>query len=386
MSTRYIIPRRLPRPHPSRLAVTATAETSLQLAGLHCAACAGLIEQALTGVDGVLGASVSAAALRATVQWDPARTRPSAMIEAIRAAGYDAAPDAAAPARAMRRSEFRRSWWRLFVAAFCAMQVMMFATPSYVAHGNELAPDLRQLLNWGCWVLSLPVVCFSAGPFFAAAWQGLRRGRIVMDLPAALGVAVTFVASTGATFAPGSLFGHEVYFDSLTMFVAFLLAGRFVEMRARHRAAEALERTLSQRPETACRVAPDGSLGQVGIDQLRPGDRVRVGVGEAFAADGHLLEGRTQADEALLSGESAPVDKPEGAAVVGGSLNVGAPVLFEVERAGADTRYEAIVALMRGALSQRPALARVADRWAGPFLLGVLLLAAAAAAGWSLVD
>ena len=366
--------------------MSATAETQLQLAGMHCAACAGLIEQALGRVDGVLSARVSAAAQRATVLWDPDRTRPSALIAAVRAAGYDAAAAGAAPARALRRAEFRTALWRLFVAWFCAMQVMMFATPLYVSAPGEIEPDLHQLLNWGSWVLSLPVVAFSAGPFFRAAWQGLKRRRIVMDLPVAIGVAVTFVASTGATFAPGGPFGHEVYFDSLTMFVAFLLAGRFVEMRARHKAAMALEDSLAERPATAWRLQPDGQAAEVPADSLRLGDRVRVAVGEAFPADGVLVEGRTQADEALLTGESAAVDKAEGAAVVGGSVNVGAPVVMRVERAGADTRYEAIVAMMRGALSQRPAAAREADRWAGPFLWGVLVLAAAAAAAWSVID
>lgn len=366
--------------------MTATAETSLQLAGLHCAACAGLIEQALMGVDGVQQARVSAAARRATVAWDPARTRPSAMIAAVRAAGYDAAPDAAAPGRAMRRAEQRAALWRLFVAGFCAMQVMMFATPSYVAGAGELAPDLRQLLNWGSWVLTLPVVLFAAGPFFAAAWQGLRRGRIVMDLPVAIGVIVTFVASTGATFTPGGAFGTEVYFDSLTMFVSFLLGGRFVEMRARHRAAAALEDSLARAPEHAQRLRDDGSTEEVEAAALVPGDRVRVALGAAFPADGHVVDGRTEADEALLTGESTPVAKVRGDAVVAGSTNVGSPVTVRVERAGADTRYEAIVAMMRGALSQRPALARAVDRLAGPFLLVVLLLAAAAAAVWSVIE
>lgn len=366
--------------------MSATAETSLQLAGMHCAACAGLIEQALSGVDGVLGARVSAAAQRATVQWDPARTRPSQMIAAIRAAGYDAAPDGAAPGRELRRAEARTALWRLFVAAFCSMQVMMFATPSYVAGAEGIEPDLRQLLNWGSWVVSLPVVLFSAGPFFRAAWQGLRRRRIVMDVPVAIGVAVTFVASTGATFAPGGLFGQEVWFESLTMFVAFLLGGRWLEMRARHRAAEALEHSVGERPATAWRIGADGSVAEVAAEALAPGDLVRVAVGDAFPADGTLVQGRTLADEALLSGESTAVDKPEGAAVVAGSVNVGAPVVMRVERAGADTRYEAIVAMMRGALSQRPAAAREADRWAGPFLWAVLVLAAGAAAAWSVID
>jgi Cu2+-exporting ATPase len=361
-------------------------ESSLQLSGLHCAACAAIIEQALAAVDGVRSATVNAAAQRATVRWDPARTRPSALIDAVRRAGYDAVPDAAAPARALRTAEHRQALWRLFVASFCAMQVMMFATPSYVSGPGELAPDMRQLLNWGSWVLALPVVVFAAGPFFNGAWRALRRRRIGMDVPVALGVLVTFVASTGATFEPGGIFGHEVYFDSLTMFVSFLLGGRYLEMRARHRAADALEGALARMPQTAERVAADGGWETVSVQRLRSGDRIRVSLGQPFPADGVLVQGHTTADEALLTGESTAVAKAEGAAVVAGSLNTGAPVLMRAERVGADTRFEAIVSMMRDAMSQRPAMARLADRWAGPFLWAVLLLAAGAAAAWSVID
>jgi len=362
------------------------AESSLLLSGLHCAACAGIIEGALRGVDGVRSAHVAAASHLATVRWDPQATRPSALIEAVRAAGYEAVPDAAAPARALRRREFRQALWRLFVAGFCAMQVMMMATPSYVASAGDLAADMRTLLNWGSWILTLPVLAFSAGPFFKGAWRSVRMRRIGMDVPVALGIAITFVASTGATFDPAGPFGHEVYFDSLTMFVSFLLGARFVEMRARHRAAEALEASLARLPETALRVDEDGEVRSVSVLRLAPGDRVRVPAGQAFAADGVLIEGRTQADEALLTGESAPVSKDEGSEVVAGSINLGAPVLMRVLRVGNDTRFEAIVSMMRSAATQRPAAARVADRWAGPFLWTVLLLAAGAAAAWSAID
>lgn len=362
------------------------AESTLSLSGMYCAACAGIIENALCGVDGVRGASVSAAGQRAAVRWDPQRTRPSLLIDAIRRAGYDAAPDAAAPARELRRAESRSALWRLFVAAFCMMQVMMLATPSYVAGPGELEPDLAQLLNWSGWVLSLPVLLFSSAPFFRGLWTGLRSRRISMDVPIAIGILVTFLASTGATFDPGGIFGHEVYFDSMTMFVSFLLAARYLELRARQRAVQALEGALDSMPQQATRLLDDGRSEQVSVLRLAPGERVRVALGQAFPADGRVLEGRSSVDEALLSGESTPVPKAEGDAVVAGSVNLGAPVVVQVERVGADTRHEAIVALMRDALSQRPTLARVADRLAGPFLWGVLILAGGAAAVWSVLD
>ncbi len=362
------------------------AESSFQISGMYCAACSGVIEAALGRVEGVLSAQVSSAGQRARVRWDPARTKASSLVQAVRGAGYDAVPDAAAPAREQRRTERRAALWRVFVASFCAMQVMILATPSYVTTGDELAPDMRHLLNWGSWVVAIPVLVFSAGPFLRNAWRSVRMRRISMDVPVALGILVTFIASTGATFAPNGPFGHEVYFDSFTMFVSFLLLGRYLEMTVRHRAAEAMEAALSGMPETALRVEADGQISRVSVLRLRPGDRVRVPLGSAFPADGRLLEGLTQADESLLTGESIPVVRGVGDEVVGGSLNAGAPVDMRVERVGADTRFEAIVSMMRDALSQRPALARKADQWAGPFLWAVLVLAALAALAWSVID
>lgn len=362
------------------------AESSLRIVGMHCAACAGTIEQALARVPGVQRAEVSAAAQCATVRWDAGLTCPSALVRAIEAAGYEAVPDTLAAARHLRQREARAALWRLFVAAFCAMQIMMLATPAYVSAPGELAPDLKRLLDWGGWLLSLPVLWFSAAPFFTGAWRALRHRRIGMDVPVALGIAVAFIASSGAAFDPGGLFGAEVYFDSLAMFVSFLLGGRYLEMRARHRAEQSLEDATTRLPDSVLRLALDGSVQVVSTKRLRAGDRVRIPVGQPFAADGVLIEGATQADESLLTGESQPVPKRAGDAVVAGSVNLHSPVLMRVDRVGADTRYEAIVALMRAARTRRPALLASADRWAAPFLWAVLLLAAAAGAAWSLVD
>ncbi len=369
------------RPDGSRI-----AESSLRIGGMHCAACAGTIERALRRLPGVVEARVSAASHGACVRWDPALTRASLLVQAIEAAGYEAAPDTAAEARAWRRKEARLALWRLFVAAFCAMQIMMLATPAYVSARGELAPDHKQLLDWGSWLLVLPVLWFSAAPFFAGAWRSLSRRRMGMDVPVAVGILVAFVASSGAAFDPGGVFGNEVYFDSLSMFISFLLGGRYLEMRARHRAELALDDAGARLPQTVWRLAPEGTVEAVSAKRLRPGDLVRVPVGEAFAADGLLTQGSTAADEALLTGESRAVPKACGDALVAGSVNLQSPVLMQVLRVGADTRHEAIVALMRATRTQRPAMLASADRWAGPFLWSVLLLAAAAGAAWSLVD
>ena len=361
------------------------ASSSFQLSGLYCGTCAGTIEAALQRVDGVLEARVSGAAQRATVRWDLQRASAAALVQAVRAAGYGAVPDTAAEARALRLRERRAATWRFFVAAFCAMQVMMFATPSYLAGPGELEPDLKQLLDWGSWVLTLPVMLFCATPFVRGAWRALRQRTIGMDVPVALGVIVAFIASTGATFSPGGWFGSDVYFDSLSMFLAFLLGARWLETMARHRAAESLESGHAKMPDSVQRLRDDGSVESVSAQRLVPGDRVRVPVGAAFPADGLLQHGATAADEAMLSGESRPVPKAPGATLLAGSLNLQAPVEMVVQRIGADTRLEAITALMREALTQRPALARSADRWAAPFLWSVLALAALAGLAWSFI-
>src|ERR1035441_1125844 len=181
----------------------------LQLSGLWCAACAGSIEQALLGEPGVSGARVNYATQRADVTWDPAVTRLSNVLATVRRAGYGAAPDAVAPARALRRAEERSSLWRLFVAVFCMMQVMMYQAPIYFAAPGTLPPDLRSLLLWAAWLLSVPVVLFSAAPMFGDALRGLRQFRISMELPVALGIAITFVASSIATFDPGGARSEE---------------------------------------------------------------------------------------------------------------------------------------------------------------------------------
>lgn len=360
--------------------------TTLRLAGLWCVGCAATVERTLDAQPGVLEARVSYGTQRAVVTWDPSATGLARLIEAVTTAGYGAAPDAAAPARALRQAETRRMLWRLFVAGFAMMQVMMYQAPLYFAAPGTLAPDLRQLLLWAAWLLTIPVVMFSAAPLFRDAWASLRQRRIGMDVPVVIGIVVTFVVSTGATFDPAGVFGHEAYFDSLTMFVSFLLVGRYLTLRMRNRVAATLEGALDRTPATVRRLNADGSTTIVAPSQLRRGDRLRILAGEAFAADGPLVDGATEVDEALLTGESRPVAKKPGDVAIAGSINLSGAVVQVAERLGDETRYAGIVALMRGALLDRPAMLRAADRVAGPFLWAVLLLAALAAGTWSVID
>lgn len=361
-------------------------ESALWLQGMHCAACTGVIESAILHVEGVQTAQVSALQQRAKVRWNPERTNIGAIIRAIEHAGYGAEIDDGLASHLSRARERKRLLWSLFVAWFCAMQVMMLATPSYVADSHDISPDLAQLMNWAQWLLCLPVMLFSARPFFQQAARALRAGRISMEVPVALGMLVMFVASTVATFAPSGPLGHEVVFDSLSMFAAILLSGRWVEMQLRHRAAQSLERLLHEAPQSVQRVDAAGAVHQVAREELKPGDRLRVAAGERFAADAVILRGSTQVRESLMTGESLPVLREPGQSVWCGSVNEGPPVEVCVTALGGDTRWARLVDMAERAAMERPPLVQLADRWAAPFLWGVMVLALLAAMAWWWVD
>ena len=357
-------------------------ESSLAIQGMHCASCALTVEHALAQLPGVEGVQVNGASAIARLAWSPQASRPSDWLAALQRAGYGAVPAGDLLASAQRQKAQRLLLWRWLVAGFCMMQVMMYAVPAYVAAPGEITPDIAALLRWASWVLTLPVVLFSCWPFFAAALRDLRYRSIGMDVPVALGVAIAFGASTAATFDATGPLGGEVWFDSVTMFVFFLLSGRLLEQRLRDRTAGSLEALMRRLPQTIERRQAGGAFERVPVRRLAVGDVIRVLPGEAIPADGIVIEGESRVDEALLTGESHPLTRGEGEAVIAGSHNLTGVVLVRVERTGQQTRYAAIVALMEQASMDKPRLARLADRIASPFLLGVLLAAAGAAAWW----
>ena len=357
-------------------------ESTVVFEGMHCAACAGTIEQALRATPGVRAADVSAASHRGRVVWDESATQPSRWMNAVLRTGYRPLPAHDALATERRLAETRKMTWRLGVAGLCMMQVMMYATPTYFTAPGEIEPDLVNLLRWAQWVLSVPVVLFSCQPFFRNAWLDLKLRRVSMDLPVALGMLITFVVSSLGTFEPAGAFGREVYFDSLTMFVFFLLTGRWLELRLRDRTAGALEALMHRLPDSVQRRDAAGAWERVSVRRIRAGDVLQVLPGEAFPADGVLINGQTLADEALLTGESTPLARAVGERVIAGSHNLSAPVEMRVEQAGGDTRYAQIVALMAQAATSKPQIALLADRMAKPFLIFVLLAAGLACAWW----
>jgi P-type Cu2+ transporter len=357
-------------------------ESQVVVSGMHCAGCSLKVEQALLASKGVVAARVSAASGRASVTWSAALTRPSKWMQTSNALGYRLQPASDAFSPDHSRQVTRLALWRWLVAGFCMMQIMMYATPTYFAAPGEITPDIVKLLRWASWVLSLPVILFSSRPFFEHAYRDLKQRSISMDLPVTLGIAITFMVSSAATFEPQGWWGQEVYFDSLTMFVFFLLTGRWLEQRLRDRTAGALGHLMQRIPDSVDRLLANGQFERVALRRLEVGDVVRVLPGEAFPADGSIVLGSTFADEALLTGESRPMPRALDSQVIAGSYNLSSAVQMRIEQVGKTTHYAQIVALMQQAAVDKPRLAVLADQIAKPFLMFVLLAAAGAAAFW----
>ncbi len=360
--------------------------SNVQIEGMHCAACALTIEDALLKLPGVVKADVSAGSHRARIVWNSQAVLPSRWMQSIGSVGYRAVPANDAFAREHRKNEARKALWRLSVAGLCMMQVMMYALPAYVAEPGDLSAEMEGLLRWASWVLALPVILFSCGPFFRSAWRDVVHRQISMDLPVALGIFITFAVSTAGTFDPHGIFGREVYFDSLTMFVFFLLSGRWLELRMRDRTAGGLEALMNRLPDSVARLNKDGVFERVAARRLLPGDVIRVLPGETLPADGVVLEGDSMVDESLLTGESRPVSRGIASTVIAGSHNLSSVMQVRVEQVGQNTRFAEIVTLMESASTSKPTMAKLADQIAKPFLIAVLLAAALACAYWWSAD
>ena len=362
-----------------------TRETTLILEGITCAACVWLNERHLAGLPGVLEAQINYATGRARVRWDDSLIRLSGILAQIEAIGYRAWPATSAHGEQVRRRETRAALWRLFVAGFAMMQVMMYALPAYLAEAGSMHEDIEFVMRLASLLLTVPVVFYSAAPFFLGAWRDLTRRRAGMDVPVALGIGVAFVASLIATFKGGA----QVYFDSISMFVFFLLCARWLEMRARQKAAADLEYLDKSLPLAAHRLRDRGrgmETEEVPAIALEAGDLVMVRAGEAFPGDGILVEGDTQCDESALTGESHPVHKRSGENIMAGAFNRLSPVVVRLTQVGEGSCVSGVRRLAERASAQRPEIAQLAERVANRFVAGVLLFAAATALAWLWLD
>ena len=350
---------------------------SLILEGITCAACIWLNERHVNALPGVIDFSVNYSTHRARVTWDDNQLHLSDILKAITAIGYVAHPFDPGRQEAVHKQEKSKALRRLAVAGLGAMQVMMLAVAMYAGDYYGMDAQLRSFMRWISLLLTLPVVLYSASSFFVTAWRDLRRRQLSMEVPVSLAIGGAFAASIWSTLTAGS----EVYFDSVCMFAFFLLASRYLEMGARHRAGEAAEELVKLLPATATRLTEVGET-VVAVSELLPGDRVLVRPGETIPADGMVLDGRSSVDESLLTGESMPRPREAGDELIGGSVNVESPLTLRVDKVGEETMVSAIVRLLDRAQAEKPSVARLADRIAGWFVAALLLIATGVAAWW----
>ena len=347
------------------------AEADLVISGIRCASCVWLIERYLGGRPGVLSARVNFVTGRARVSWDPSDTGIADVVLAIRALGYTPFPPGSLPAGDALRRETSDLLLRFGTAAFLSMQVMLFTAGLYAGYFQGIDAGYAQLFRWLCFLLSTPVVFYSGAPFLFGALRGARHGAFGMDALVVLGAFSAYGYSTASL-----VLGGDVYFDTATMILTLILLGRYIEAGAKARAAEGISRLVRLAPVTARKAVPGGGTADVPVASLAAGDLVEVVPGERMPVDGTVIEGASEADEALLSGESAPVPKTAGDAVVAGALNGTGRLLVRVARTGADTVLSRIVQAVEEAQARKAPIQRLADRVVSVFVPSIVLVAA----------
>ena len=358
-----------------------TREARLLIEGITCSACVWLIEKRLSQLDGIESITVNLSQHSATVSWHPETIKLSKILLEFHLIGYKGHPWRAERQELLMQQEHRLFIRRLAVAGIGAMQVMMYAIALYAGAMQDMEDEYRNFIRWISAFVATPVVFYAALPFFIAAVRDLKIRHLGMDVPVSIAISGAYIASLWATWH-----GHgEVYFDSVSMFTFLLLLGRYLELQARHRTAKA-GRTLRNLLPASCLKRVGNRTERIPISDLNPGDQVRVLPGESVPTDGVIINGQSSLNESALTGEYMPVTRQTGEAVIAGSLNTENALDIEVTRIGDDTRLSAIVKLLERAQSDKPPIARMADRVASLFVAAVLLTSVVVYAVWYQID
>ena len=369
--------------------MSATDHVELPITGMTCASCANRIERNLNKLDGVT-ASVNYATERATVDYDAAAVDPDELIAAVEAAGYQAAlPAAEQPEHVEAEDPTASLRRRLVVSGLLALPVVLIS----------MIPAL-QFENWQWLVLQLatPVVVWGAWPFHRAAWANLKHGAATMDTLISVGTLTAWLWSLYALFIgdagmagmkmPFDLWpdpdagADHIYLEVAAAVTVFLLAGRYFEARAKRRAGAALTALLELGAKDVAILDAAGGERRVPVDQLAVGDRFVVRPGEKVATDGVVEQGASAVDQALLTGESVPVEKQPGDEVAGATVNAGGRLVVRATKVGADTALAQIARLVTDAQSGKAQAQRLADRVSGVFVPIVIGLAVATLGFW----
>ncbi|QLF91946.1 cadmium-translocating P-type ATPase [Pseudomonas sp. ABC1] len=361
---------------------TELASTALHIEGISCAACGWLIERHLRSMEGVSEASLNLSNHRLRIHWDDARLPLSELLAQLRRIGYAAHPYQPDQAAERIASENRRAMRQLGAAGLLWMQVMMATMATWPEFNLDLSEGMASILRWTALLLTTPIVFYCCTDFFRGAIRDLRTRHLTMDVSVSLAIGGAYLAGIWSTITGQG----ELYFDAVGMFALFLLAGRYLERRARERTASATAQLVNLLPTSCLRLEEGGQGTRILLSELNIGDRVLVQPGALIPADGDILEGQSSIDESVLTGEYLPLPRAAGDTVTAGTLNVEGPLVIRVRALGDDTRLSAIVRLLERAQAEKPRLAELADKVAQWFLLVVLLVAATVGLIWWQID
>ncbi|MEI6557751.1 MAG: cation-translocating P-type ATPase [Rhodospirillaceae bacterium] len=338
---------------------------SLAVSGMTCAACVSRLERVLTRQPGVLSAAVSLPAERAELAFDSGQTSLVALIDAIEGAGFGARPASDRQPEA-GGGEARQTLITLTISAALSLPL--------------LAGMLVHVPGWLQWALATPVQVWAGARFYRGAWHALRGGGANMDVLVALGTSAAYGLGVWQV-----LTGRHPEFEAAALVITLVIAGKWLEARARRATNRAIEALTLLRPALAVRIGADGSEERVAIEGIRTGDLVRVRPGERIAVDGVVVEGRASVDEAMVTGEALPRDRGPGDAVTGGTVNLDGLLTVRTGAVGAGAVLGRLIALIGHAQTTRPRIQRLADRVSGWFAFFVAGAAALTLTGWWLV-
>lgn len=364
--------------HVVRTTKEGLSDVSILVDGVHCSGCVWLIERLLLQLKGVKKIQLNPVTRRAHLQFDDKTVALSTILSNIAKAGYQPRPLDSASLDDSRQQESRDLLKRLLVAGFAMMQVSTYAFVLYMENFQPLPHATRELFRWLGFLVATPVVFYSAIPFYRGAKQALLYKSLNMDVPIAIAITAVYVSSVYQAMVSRG----EVYFDSVTMLVFFLLIGRYLEMRARHHSVDNADALIRLTPSFAQRRKPDGTLEKVAVMELNIGDLVQVPEGAYVPADGSLMSEHTLLDESLLSGESTARRRQHNDAVIAGSLVLEGPIDMRVSHVGQDTFLSQLAHLSTQAQTQRPKWVKQSENITARFVRRVLIFTSITLAAW----
>jgi Cu2+-exporting ATPase len=340
---------------------------AILVSGITCPSCVWLLERMLTRIPGVEYVSLSYSGGIASLRFDPTRVAPLEFFRVISRLGYAPRPYSADQSEKEARRERDDLLLRFGTALFLTMQLMAYSYALYAGYFQGIGGAMKQFLQYVSLLVTTPVVFYCGWPFFVGAWRSLKTAAPGMDLLIALGALSAWAYSFWAT-----LTGQETYYESAATIVTFVLIGRLLELSVRRRAMSGISSLYAAAPQRAT-LAGEG-VGAIEVDDIRPGDLLLVRQGERFPVDCLIVEGETEVDQSLATGESLPTLMFSGSEVRSGCVNVAAPVTVQALRPAGQSYLMRVAALVQMAQAGKPQLQQLADRVSGWFVPAVILL------------